>query len=526
MKIKIILTLIGLAISSVSFAGIGNETNSWESKTLQLQNQIDLHSPMSKNNILGSHNTYNSSEYANDGYLRYIDPQQKHTIKEQLQLGARFIELDLHWKFNWSNWRYHLLLCHGGFCSGNDRFFREGLQEIKEWLQSPESNDQVIILYIEDHATDKNSKMYEELMGYIGSYVYKSNGCQAIPSTLTKAQVLNAGAQVVVWKDGGCSSNSNMKNTAFSSLGSIDRVWEDRTVIGAIFDNAGDGLIDATDVKEFFKLGRNIVNLDDFTYDNRQTAAIWSWNTNEPNNSNNEDCAVMLNTGRWNDVSCNDNRTLPYACHQDGTENWNITISNTGNYSGGQAACQNLGNDWHFKTPTNSKYNHAIRNAANDAGYDQVWLAISDAETEGKWTDPSNTFPITSTTLIDKRAGLCMNVWGGNASNGADIKLHSCSGAANERFTYHADTGMFRSKLNENYCIDVSGGNFSNGGNIQLWSCSTTNNNQKFDIIGDTIRPRINHNLAIDAYGKNQGDNVGLWTAHGGSNQSWIGVTQ
>ncbi|CCK77297.1 hypothetical protein OLEAN_C31210 [Oleispira antarctica RB-8] len=526
MKFKTLFTLAGLALSTAASAGIGNEASSWESKTLRLQNQIDLHTPMSKNNILGSHNTYNSSEYANDGYVRYIDPQQKHTIKEQLQLGARFIELDLHWKFNWSDWRYHLLLCHGGACSGNDKFFHEGLEEMKQWLESPEAKNQVVILYIEDHATDKHSNMHSELMSKIGSYVYKSNGCKSIPSDLTKADVLNSGSQVVVWKDAGCSGNSNMNSTVFTDLGNIDRVWEDRTVIGAIFDNAGDGLIDATDVREMFKLGRNIVNLDDFTYDNRQTAAIWSWNTNEPNNVNNEDCAIMLDSGRWADVGCGDNRIHPYACNEEGTENWDITVTDTGTYAEGEAACQNLGTNWHFKTPTNSKYNNAVRNAANDAGYDRVWLAISDANNEGDWTDSANTFPASATLLKDQRAGLCMNVWGGDAFNGANVRLHGCSGTANEKFTYDAASGMFRSQLNTNYCLDVSASNFSNGGNIQLWSCSVSNNNQKFDVIGDSIRPRVNHNLAIDAFGKNSGDNVGLWSVHGGSNQNWTGAAQ
>jgi len=526
MKFKTLFTLAGLALSTAASAGIGNEASSWESKTLRLQNQIDLHTPMSKNNILGSHNTYNSSEYANDGYVRYIDPQQKHTIKEQLQLGARFIELDLHWKFNWSDWRYHLLLCHGGACSGNDKFFHEGLEEMKQWLESPEAKNQVVILYIEDHATDKHSNMHSELMSKIGSYVYKSNGCKSIPSDLTKADVLNSGSQVVVWKDAGCSGNSNMNSTVFTDLGNIDRVWEDRTVIGAIFDNAGDGLIDATDVREMFKLGRNIVNLDDFTYDNRQTAAIWSWNTNEPNNVNNEDCAIMLDSGRWADVGCGDNRIHPYACNEEGTENWDITVTDTGTYAEGEAACQNLGTNWHFKTPTNSKYNNDIRNAANDAGYDRVWLAISDANNEGDWTDSANTFPASATLLKDQRAGLCMNVWGGDAFNGANVRLHGCSGTANEKFTYDAASGMFRSQLNTNYCLDVSASNFSNGGNIQLWSCSVSNNNQKFDVIGDSIRPRVNHNLAIDAFGKNSGDNVGLWSVHGGSNQNWTGAAQ
>lgn len=119
MTMKTAITLsLGLAVSAGSLAmsstpnhekkddPIANFQSSWAGKALAMQRDLDLHEPMSQNNILGTHNTYNSEVYRDvDSYL---DPQQKHSIYDQLRLGARFIELDAHWTykiqgFDWGN---------------------------------------------------------------------------------------------------------------------------------------------------------------------------------------------------------------------------------------------------------------------------------------------------------------------------------------------------------------------------------------------------------------------------------------
>jgi len=123
--------------------------------------------------------------------------------------------------------------------------------------------------------------------------------------------------------------------------------------------------------------------------------------------------------------------------------------------------------------------------------------------------------------LSEKRAGLCMNLWGGVATNGADVRIHNCSGTSNEKWSYEKSTGLIHSQLNPNYCLDVSGGAIWNGGSIKVWSCIPGHRNMTFDIVGDTIRPRADHGLAIDAFGTSSGNNIGLWSVHGGSNQSW-----
>ena len=374
---------------------IADFQNSWAGKALAQQRNLDVNSPLIDNNILGSHNTYNSEVYRNA--TRYLDPQQKHSIYDQLRLGARFIELDAHWtaqthgaKF-WE-WGPDLLLCHSGIgvdigdlhvgCSLTDRFVKDGLQEVRNWLN--ENPNEVIILYFEDHTEGHHQELLNVINDKLGGKVYASNGCKAIPDTLTKAQVRAAGKQVVLWKDGGCSSNSGMKNLAFTSLGKVDRIWEDRTSVGAIgafFTGGSVKKIEAADVTQAFKNGGNIVNLDDMTHnDGRIEAAIWSWDKNEPNNwGGNQDCAVQWGNGRWDDAGCSSSHH--FACKSNANGSWNISTYK-GQWTGGAQACAQLGN-YSFAAPTNSKENEALK--AVKGGVSHVWVNASDRNKEGTW---------------------------------------------------------------------------------------------------------------------------------------------
>lgn len=369
--------------------------SSWAGKALAQQRNLDIKSPIIDNNILGSHNTYNSEVYRNA--FRYIDPQQKHSIYDQLRIGARFIELDAHWtaqthgaKF-WE-WGPDLLLCHSGIgksvgdlhvgCSLTDRFVKDGVQEVGNWLN--ENPEEVIILYFEDHTDGHHQELLNVLNDKLSGKIYASNGCKSIPDALTKAQVRASGKQVVLWKDGGCSSNTGMKNLAFTGLGKVDRIWEDRTGVGAIgafFTGGKVDTIEKSDVTQAFKNGGNIVNLDDLTYtDGRMEAGIWSWDKNEPNNwGGSQDCAVQWGNGRWDDAGCSSQ--YHFACKaQDG--NWNISRTK-GTWLVGQAACGLLGSGYTFSAPTNSKDNEALK--AVKGGISHVWVNASDRSKEGQW---------------------------------------------------------------------------------------------------------------------------------------------
>ncbi|WP_161787409.1 ricin-type beta-trefoil lectin domain protein [Endozoicomonas numazuensis] len=518
----------GLAVSAQADT-ISDFEKSWTSQALAMQRQLDNHSPIINNNILGTHNTYNSEVYRNA--LRYHDPQQKFSIYDQLRMGARFIELDAHWTAHthgapWK-WGTELLLCHSGIgkelgdldigCSLKDRRLTDGLQEARQWLDS--NPNEVIILYIEDHTNGKHSVLRQQLNSKLGGKIFQSGGCKAIGDTLTKSQVLEAGKQIILWKDKGCANDGELANMAFNGLGKVSRIWEDGTTVAKIVDlftnGGGVDRIEAHEVAESFAKGVNIVNLDDMTPGDRVDAAVWSWAKNEPNNHNgNQHCAVSTMSGRWDDQSCSAN--YYFACQSNDTGEWALSFR-TGAWNQGSQACGELGN-YRFSVPTNSQENEKLK--AIKGSMFNVWLNYHDQGQEGAWQIPGQkAYPLLAgfRELRDQRSNLCLDVEGGNRDNGTNVRLWECNGSDAQKWTYDSANGFLRSKLGK--CLDNRGQTFSNG-EIVIWEC-LDNNNMRFDWVGNSLRSRHNGSIAVDAYGDWKGAQVGQWQYHGGSNQQW-----
>lgn len=529
---KILLALLGLSLQTMSWAdGISDFNNSWAGKALTMQRQLDMASPLKDNNILGTHNSYNSSVYTTA--VSYLDPQQNYSIGDQLRMGARFVELDAHWTAHTHGWPWEwgnaLLLCHSGIgssigslhvgCSTMDRFVKDGMQEVRSWLdQNP---NEVIILYVEDHTDGHHQDLLNILNDKLAGKIYASGGCKDIPDTLTKAQVRQAGKQVVFWKDSGCSSNGGIANLAYTGLGNVGRIWEDGTAIGFIngIFNGGVDRITATDVTTAFKTGGNIVNLDHMkTNDGRLAAGVWSWDNGEPNNyGGNQDCAVQWANGRWDDTECTN--SYAYACHQLGTNNWYVTRQ-TGAWNGGAAACAAVGNGYQFDVPTNGYDNEQLKTAK--AGVTNVWLNHNDIAVEGQWVIPGVVATAATAnyrSLTDGRSGLCLDVSNSNTANGTPVQLWTCNGTNAQKWWHDTANGYLRSAVGSNKCLDNRGQAY-NGGEIVIWDC-VDSNNLRFDWIGNTLRNRIDNNIAVDAYGTNGGSRVGQWSYNGGANQQW-----
>lgn len=123
-------------------------------------------------------------------------------------------------------------------------------------------------------------------------------------------------------------------------------------------------------------------------------------------------------------------------------------------------------------------------------------------------------------SLVDQRAGKCLDVAGAYTWNGTNIQLYQCNDSDAQQWLYDKATGELKSKLNWGKCLDINGGNISEGTNLQLWDCNGSNA-QKYDFVDNTLRPRTNHNLAIDANGTSNDANINLWSYHGGDNQRW-----
>ncbi len=64
-------------------------------------------------------------------------------------------------------------------------------------------------------------------------------------------------------------------------------------------------------------------------------------------------------------------------------------------------------------------------------------------------------------------AGLCLDVVGQSTANGAAVQVWSCSGNANQEWTYDGTSlRVYGTK-----CLDVTGGNTTNGTKLPIQDC-------------------------------------------------------
>jgi hypothetical protein len=174
----------------------------WTDFSLRNQENLAIDEPLNWVSRLGTHNAYNTVA---DGY---IDGNQFWSMTDQLWLGSRHFQLDLHW-FN-----HHLRLCHGladNFgCSPFDRLYAYGIKEIAAWLDANPGE----IMTIDFEAYTKGVDPHyvnDPLATYLGSKILTpaewpmcfadpnnpiTPGCKTrLP---TKREMLAAGKQVIV----------------------------------------------------------------------------------------------------------------------------------------------------------------------------------------------------------------------------------------------------------------------------------------------------------------------------------------
>ena len=93
---QVFVLFLVVSISEAARAdGIDDFNNSWTGLSLAAQRQLDLDAPIADSNIIGTHNSFNSAVYATA--TSYLDPNQVDSIYNQLRMGARSIEFDVHW---------------------------------------------------------------------------------------------------------------------------------------------------------------------------------------------------------------------------------------------------------------------------------------------------------------------------------------------------------------------------------------------------------------------------------------------
>lgn len=404
----------------------------WTSAALKLQREMDLNAPLTEATFLATHNSYNSSVYTIP-YVRYIDPNQQLSLYDQLDMGARSIEIDTHWAMN-NKFSKSILLCHGTSnhtgCSAFDRDVTEGLAEIRDWLRA--NPKEVILIYIERHLDGHEPRLAAAFHLYFRDLVFKpetlapnkdKKTCMSLPGNISKADILKAGKQVILVAKG-CDNEfeeqdvfkENWNNDIFAGIGDVPteknsfmddkielftpypdcgranifypdvnhtslwRVFEDRTRLSNIIYKTKPILDD--DMRALMRCGTNWATMDMLSAsDTRLTAAVWSWAANYPVAGDGA-CAFYEKESGIKNATC-EKRMAAYACKEEKTHEIKAVLA-SGAWAQGEAMCQALaGKTWHFGTPVNGlQMTLLTKSLTPDAT--TVWLNYQ-ADEAGQW---------------------------------------------------------------------------------------------------------------------------------------------
>jgi hypothetical protein len=436
--VRITLIIIIFLINTIAYAyadksaRIAAFKQSWTAKALRLQREIDVNTPLNEATILGTHNSYNSSAYQTP--YRYPDPNHIISIYDQLEMGIRSVELDAHWSIT-NTFAHNILLCHSDAdhheCGYYDRPFTQGLTEIRDWLTA--NPGEVVLLYIEKHVDGHEPRLASYLEQYLGKYIYKTNhdrnknaeanSCVPLPGSMTKADVLRAGKQLLIVTKG-CDGNSLLyverdkypliwNDYVFAGVGMIpDRPFEfidvvpdefsaypdcgksgaflpdiNHTSLWRVYEDGTMGTshvkrMDAAQMQEIVRCGINWQTMDQLKIaDPRLRAAIWSWATDYPKDGHGTCASYQQDAGIVN-TDCENNRS-GYACQDIDTHSF-TAIAASGNWNQGKTVCRQLGKSWRFATPINGQQMDELKQKVAALNLKDIWLNYF-MDRKGNW---------------------------------------------------------------------------------------------------------------------------------------------
>jgi hypothetical protein len=135
----------------------------WIAWALRNQETVAIDEPINWTSRLATHNAFNN--WADD----YPIPNQYWSLTDQLRLGSRHFQLDIHW------FAGQLRLCHApdnhAGCSPDDRLYAYGIKEIRDWLAS--NPGQIVTIDFEDRSDQHSEDVEDPLEAYFGDDVYR-----------------------------------------------------------------------------------------------------------------------------------------------------------------------------------------------------------------------------------------------------------------------------------------------------------------------------------------------------------------
>lgn len=382
---------------------------------LALQRRLQDDLPLRHAVFPATHNSYNSLAY--DPTLSRLDANQTVTMRDQLRLGMRRLELDVHWWFAADGSRVPVT-CHATDepnvlgdpvtrhtgCTTEDHV-AVGLAEIARWLA--EHPREVVMLRFETHleGVDGHDALATAVEEHLGGRLFRPDGpgCVELPLDLTVAQVRASGAQVIAI--GGCGDGSaawqaaafdddrlRVESTyegapyAFPDCGGTttelhDSRWtrwfEDATVVSSMSSLGGTAPtpVTAEVVAAWTRCGVNQPSLDLLTPDDDRLAAlVWSFDPGAPTAVDGA-CAKVGADGGLDPVPC-EGPHRAWTCVGDLGA---TTTDAHGPWHGGDEACAREGRG-RFATPRTGR--EAALLATGPGGPD-AWVSLR--RVEGEW---------------------------------------------------------------------------------------------------------------------------------------------
>lgn len=379
--------------------------DSWAGRALRLQEHLDDDQPLRNVLIPSTHNSFNAGVYAPN--VSNLDPNQRYSIFDQLRMGIRGIELDVHPEGG------QVVLCHGepvdlgvavvhAGCS-IDRPLSSGLQEIRDFLDAPGNEREVVLLYLENNldgdptAHDQVAAALDAVLGDLVERPPPGAGCTPMPLDTTESELLGRGHRVLIvgncgpgawdswvfergpqWDERGLGTGYppwpacvDTERATKDYDGSFIRVYEDSTWLSAMADGIYRPMT-ADDISAMVRCGVDLIGLDRAVPDDgRLDALIWSWAPDEPSADPDRACVAWgPDDARFRSAPCNDEHG--FACRT-AAGDWAVPAVR-GPRTDFEIACAGVGAA--PATPPTGWENERLRAAAEAAGQPDLWLSI------------------------------------------------------------------------------------------------------------------------------------------------------
>jgi len=131
-------------------------------------------------------------------------------------------------------------------------------------------------------------------------------------------------------------------------------------------------------------------------------------------------------------------------------------------------------------------------------------------------------------SLVARHSSKCLDVYGANKADGANVVQWTCNSQSNQRWDLVAtDSGYYTLRAaHSGKCLDVYGVSKADGASVVQWTCNSQSNQQWRLVQKDNgyFALAARHSgkcLDVDGAGKSDGTKVIQWTCQQKSNQQW-----